>query len=236
MRRSGGRFTIGPSPLVVVGCMVVTLAGAWHASAQISGKTFDQAASRQAQQYLVEGKRIFRFDTFGSEEFWGGKLKLHEAIAGAKLGGVGPGLSPKKALELGLKVDMEAVPKNIAAAIKAGKVDLNDPANTLLLLKANAVVGVTGFFNEDGKSLRAVGIQCALCHSTVDDAFSKGVGHRLDGWPNRDLNIGAIVSTAPDLSAFTEMLQIDEATVKKVLTSWGPGKFDAALNLDGKAF
>jgi hypothetical protein len=236
MRRSGGRFTIGPSPLVGVGCMVVTLAGAWHASAQISGKTFDQAASRQAQQYLVEGKRIFRFDTFGSEEFWGGKLKLHEAIAGAKLGGVGPGLSPKKALELGLKVDMDAMPKDVAAAIKAGKVDLNDPANTALLLKANAVVGVTGFFSQDGKTVNGIGVQCALCHSTVDDAFSPGIGRRLDGWPNRDLDIGAIIALAPNLKPFTDMLQVREDEVKKVLAAWGPGKFDAALNLDGKAF
>jgi hypothetical protein len=196
----------------------------------------DTPVRANADRMLAEGMNIFRFDTFGSEDFWGGKVKLHQSIQGEKFGGVGPGVSPKQALELGLKVDMEAVPKDVAAAIKAGKVDLNDPANTLLLLKANAVVGVTGFFAQDGKSLRAVGIQCALCHSTVDDAFSKGIGRRLDGYPNRDLNIGAIVSTAPDLSAFTQMLQVDEATVKKVLTSWGPGKFDALLNLDGKAF
>ena len=95
---------------------------------------------------------------------------------------------------------------------------------------------MTGFFNEDGKLLKSIGIQCALCHSTVNNAFMPGIGRRLDGWPNRDLNIGAIVASAPDLSAFVEMLEVDEATVKKVLTSWGPGKFDAALNLDGKAF
>jgi hypothetical protein len=196
----------------------------------------DGPVRANADRMLAEGMQIFRHDTFGSEDFWGGKVKLHQSIQGEKFGGVGPGVSPKQALELGLKVDMEAVPKNVAAAIKAGKVDLNDPANTLLLLKANAVVGVTGFFAQDGKSLRAVGIQCALCHSTVDDAFAKGIGRRLDGYPNHDLNIGAIVATAPDLSAFTQTLQVDEATVKKVLTSWGPGKFDALLNLDGKAF
>jgi len=125
-----------------------------------------------------------------------------------KNGGTGPGLSPKKALELGLKVDMDAVPKNVAAGIKSGKVDLNDPANTLALLKAGAVVGVTGFFEKDGKSLKSVGIQCALCHSTVDDAFKPGIGHRLDGWPNRDLDIGAIVALAPDLSAFADLFQV----------------------------
>lgn len=204
--------------------------------AQTSGKAFNEAAERYSRQMLREGKNTFRFDTFGSEDFWGGHLKLHQAIAGKKFGGVGEGVSPKKALELGLKVDMDAVPKNVAAAIKAGKVDLNDPANTLLLLKVNAVVGVTGVFEPDGKRLKSVGIQCALCHSTVDDAFMPGIGRRLDGWPNRDLDIGSIVAAAPDLSAIVKMLDTDEATVKKVLTSWGPGKFDAELNLDGKAF
>jgi mono/diheme cytochrome c family protein len=196
----------------------------------------DPAVRANVEHLLSDGMRIFRSDTFGSEDFWGGQVKLHQAIAGEKQAGVGPGVSPKQALELGLKVDMQAVPANVAAAIKAGKVDLNDPANTLLLLKANAVVGVTGFFTDDGKSLKSIGIQCALCHSTVDNAFAPGIGRRLDGWPNRDLNIGAIVASAPDLSAFAKMLEVDEATVKKVLTSWGPGKFDAELNLDGKAF
>ena len=180
--------------------------------------------------------QTFRFDTFGSEDFWGGKLGLNRAIEGKKLGGLGPGLTPKKALELGLKVDMEAVPKAVAAGIKSGKVDLNDPANTLALLKANAVVGVTGFFEKDGKSLKSVGIQCALCHSNVDDKFMQGIGRRLDGWPNRDLDIGAIVALAPSLEPFVEMLQVSEADVKKAITAWGPGKFDAELNLDGKAF
>jgi cytochrome c2 len=185
---------------------------------------------------MEEGRQTFRYDTFGSEAFWGDQLKLHQAIEGAKLGGVGPGVSPKQALALGLKVDAGALPKSMAAMVKKGKVDLDDPAVTLALLKANAVVGVTGFFNRDGKSLRAVGIQCALCHSTVDDSVLPGIGRRLDGWPNRDLNVGAIVASAPDLSPYTKMLEVDEATVKKVLNSWGPGKFDAELNLDGKAF
>jgi hypothetical protein len=201
-----------------------------------AGPRLDRSVRDNVERLLAEGMQTFRLDTFGSEDFWGGQVKLHQAVEGEKFGGVGPGLSPKQALVLGLKVDMEAVPKNVAAAIKAGKVDLDDPANTLLLLKANAVVGVTGFFNQDGKSLKSIGIQCALCHSTVDNAFAPGIGRRLDGWPNRDLNIGAIVASAPDLSAFAKALQVDEAIVKKVLTSWGPGKFDAQLNLDGKAF
>lgn len=201
-----------------------------------SGKDFEAAVTEQAKRYLEEGRETFRFDTFGSEDFWGGKLKLHEAIAGEKAGGVGVGLSPQKALELGLKVDVNAIPKEVAEALNKGEVDLEDPASTLVLLKSNAVVGVTGFFGEDGRTLRSVGIQCSLCHSTVDDAYSPGIGHRLDGWPNRDLNIGAIVALAPDLSAFTDMLQLDEDEVKKALDAWGPGKFDAELNLDGKAF
>jgi hypothetical protein len=204
--------------------------------APTAAPTLDRSVRDNVERLLAEGMQTFRYDTFGSEDFWGGQVKLHQAIEGEKFGGVGPGVSPKQALELGLKVDMEAVPKNVATAIKAGKVDLNDPANTLLLLKANAVVGVTGFFNQDGKSLKSIGIQCALCHSTVDNAFLPGIGRRLDGWPNRDLDIGAIIASAPDLSAFGKLLQVDEATVKKVLTSWGPGKFDAELNLDGKAF
>ncbi|OWW04698.1 hypothetical protein ATY81_01580 [Rhizobium sp. R72] len=202
----------------------------------VSGKDFDQAAADQASRYLRDGRQTFRYDTFGSEDFWGGKLKLHDAIAGEKLGGTGPGLSPKKALELGLKVDLNAIPKDVAAALGKSEVDLADPASTLLLLKANAVVGLTGFFDKDGKTLTSVGIQCAVCHSTVDDAYAPGIGHRLDGWPNRDLNIGAIVALAPDLTALTEMLKLSEADVRKAVEAWGPGKFDAELNLDGKAF
>jgi hypothetical protein len=156
-----------------------------------AGAMLERSVRDNVERLLSEGMQTFRYDTFGSEDFWGGQVKLHQAIEGEKFGGVGPGVSPKQALELGLKIDMEAVPKNVASAIKAGKVNLNDPANTLLLLKANAVVGVTGFFNQDGRSLKSIGIQCALCHSAVDNAFLPGIGRRLDGWPNRDLNIGA---------------------------------------------
>jgi cytochrome c2 len=118
--------------------------------------------------------------------------------------------------------------------IQAGTANLDDPAVTLALLKADAVIGVKGFF--DGNRLSAIGITCALCHSTVDDSLKNGIGRRLDGWANRDLNIGAIVAAAPDLSAFAKLLQVDEATVRKVLNSWGPGKYDAELSVDGKAF
>ena len=145
-----------------------------------------------------------------------------------------PASVPKAALSLGLKVDADAIPADFAAQIKAGKVNLDDPATTVALLKLNAVVGVTGVFAADGK-LTSLGIQCSKCHSTVDDSFSPGIGKRLDAWANRDLNVGAIVATAPNLQPFTDLLGVDSGTVKKVLTSWGPGRYDAELNVDGKA-
>ncbi len=196
---------------------------------------FDRQISENAQQMMNQGKQIFRYDTFGDEIYWTDKLKLHHAIQGTKFGGVGAGVSPKTALAVGLKVDMDALPQTLINQIKQGKVDLDDPATTLALIKLDAVLGVKGTFNPNG-SLKAVGLTCAVCHSTVDDAFAPGIGRRLDGWSNQDLNVGAIVSLAPDLSALTNLLGVDEATVKTVLASWGPGKFDAELNLDGKAF
>jgi hypothetical protein len=196
---------------------------------------FDSRIESNGVQMFEQGRQIFRFDTFGDEAFWTDKLQLHKAIEGASHGGVGGGVSPKTALAVGLKVDMDALPAALVEQVKRGEVNLDDPATTLALIKLNAVLGVKGTFNADG-SLKAVGLSCAVCHSTVDDAFAPGIGHRLDGWPNRDLNTGAIISLAPDLSAFTSLLKVDEPTVKKVLASWGPGKFDAELNLDGKAF
>ncbi len=188
-----------------------------------------------ATQMIEEGRRTFRFDTFGDEEFWGDTLQLHRAISGDANGGVGAGLSPEAALKLGLKVDVEALPPALLTQLSKHQVDLRDPRTTLALLELNAVVGVTGFFNAD-KSLRSVGIQCALCHSVVDDSVAPGIGKRLDGWANRDLDVGAIINLAPDLSALSKLLQVSEPTVRTVLTTWGPGKFDAMLMLDGKAF
>ncbi len=196
---------------------------------------FDAAISRNAREMIEQGRRIFRFDTFGSEAFWGDTLGLHKAIAGEKNGGVGGGVSPKTALSVGLKVDADALPDSLKQQLKDGKVDLEDPAITLALLKLNAVVGVTGLFDKAG-SIRSMGIQCAFCHSTVDDSFAPGIGKRLDGWAARDLNVGAIVSLAPNLKPFSDLLGVDVATVKKVLSSWGPGRFDAELDKDGKAF
>jgi hypothetical protein len=194
---------------------------------------FDRTIAANNQKMISEGRQIFRYDTFGDEAFWGDTLKLHQAIAGSKNGGVGGGVSPKTALAVGLKVDADALPPGVVQGIKSGAISLDDPASTLALLQLNAVVGVTGRFSSDGK-LNSIGIQCAFCHSTVDDSFAPGIGHRLDGWPNRDLNVGAIVALSPDLSAVNSLLGVDDATTRKVLASWGPGKFDAELFLDGK--
>jgi len=196
---------------------------------------FDNVIRKNAGELVEQGRQIFRFDTFGDEEFWGNTLKLHRAIAGSRFGGIGPGVSPLTVLAVGLKVDSEALPADLVESIRRGRLDLADPANTLALLRLNSVVGVTGFFNPQGM-IQSIGIQCALCHSTVDDSLAPGIGRRLDGWANRDLNVGAIVALAPDLSTVANLLGIDDPTVRRVLGSWGPGKFDAEVFLDGKAF
>ena len=179
----------------------------------------DLATDDNSPQTLSEGQRIFRFETFGDEEFWTDKARMHEVVQQS--------VSPTVALKVGLKVDAEAIPSEIAAAIKSGKVDLGSPATTLTLLKLNAVVGLAGTVNTvEGKdSLVRLGITCALCHSTVDNSFSPGIGHRQDGWPNRDLNIGAIIALSPALTP----------EQKAVYNSWGPGKYDPRYNIDGKS-
>ena len=196
---------------------------------------FDRAITAHNTKMMNDGRQIFRYDTFGDEAFWGDTIHLHQAIAGSANGGVGGGVSPKTALAVGLKVDADALPAGVVQGVQNGTISLDDPKTTLALLQLNAVVGVTGHFSSDGK-ITSIGIQCALCHSTVDDSFAPGIGHRLDGWPNRDLNVGAIVGLAPDLSAVDSLLGVSDATTRQVLASWGPGRFDAELFLDGKAF
>lgn len=228
--------------VVAAGVMAVMLvvtnaarsdAGSTPPPSGLSGGDHESGAS--AQQTIAVGRQIFRFDTFGDEAFWGDTLRLHQAIAGEKNGGIGPGVSPKAALAVGLKVDADALPNDLQQQIKTGNVNLDDPATTVGLLRLNAVVGITGLFDSSG-NLKSMGVQCALCHSTVDDSFAPGIGKRLDGWANRDLNIGRIISLAPNLKPYTDLLGVDEATLKKVLASWGPGRFDALLDKDGKAF
>jgi cytochrome c5 len=226
--------------VVLVSCAYVAVAYAQVTSSKRSQSAapasgFDSEIQRNAQAMMEEGKQTFRYDTFGDEAWWGDALQLHKAIAGEKHGGVGPGVSPKTALAVGLKVDVDVLPAALQAQLKAGQVDLDDPATTLALLKLNAVVGVTGRFNADG-SLKTMGVQCALCHSSVDNSVAPGIGHRLDGWAPRDLNVGAIVALAPNLQPIADLLKVDVPTVKKVLESWGPGRYDAELDKDGKAF
>jgi mono/diheme cytochrome c family protein len=186
------------------------------AAAAGCGGSSDDAAAEQAA--LVEqGKQIFRFDTFGDEAQWTDALRLHEVIEAA--------VDPATALSVGLKVDADALPAAVVEGIRSGSVDLKSPATTVALLKLGAVVGVKGTVETIGgvDRLTRVGITCALCHSTVDDSFAPGIGKRLDGWPNRDLNPGAIIALSPALDAAT----------KAVLNSWGKGRFDPRHNVDG---
>jgi hypothetical protein len=245
-RKSFSKGSIWPRGAVTLLSVLstVALAAAWPVHIRAQGVddshgqsgaiAFEERIRTQAIAAFREGRRTFRFDTFGDQDFWGRQLQLHRAIEGQKLGGIGPGISPNAALNLGLKVDVDALPGPVIARLRAGQVDVDDPATTLLLLKLNAVVGIKGFFT--GSQLTSVGITCALCHSTVDNSLTFGVGHRLDGWANRDLNVGKIIGSAPDLTPVTTLLGVDLATLENVLNSWGPGKFDAEIFLDGKAF
>ena len=196
----------------------------------------DSTIVENAKTLLEKGRTIFRFETFGDEAWWTDTIQLHKAIAGDRHGGIGAGVSPATALAVGLKVDIDAIPRNIQQHIRLGKVDLGDPALTLTLLELDAVVGVKATLGDDRNGIRKLGVTCALCHSTVDDSFAPGIGHRLDGWPNRDLNVGLIVSLSPNLQPIADLLQTDVPTVKTVLNSWGPGRYDAWLDKDGKAF
>src|SRR5215208_5696292 len=196
---------------------------------------FSSIIQDHANDLFKKGQEIFRYDTFGSEAFWGDQLQLHKAILGEKLGGVGPGLTPKDALKIGLKVDVGKLPRILGDAIREMSVSLENPKTTLALLEADSVVGVKGVF-DDKKNLRGVGITCAICHSTVDNLFADGIGRRLDGWPNRDLHVGAIINLAPNLKPFTDALGHEDKELRRIFNGWGPGRYDAELNLDGKAF
>lgn len=190
---------------------------------------------KEHRSLVSDGKEIFRFDTFGDEDFWSGLLHIDKAILGANKGGFGPGVSPRAALAVGLKVDAEALPPEVVAGIQSGALSLDDPATTIALLKLNAVLGVKGNFNSEG-NLQSIGITCASCHSTVDNSFADGIGKRLDGWPNRDLNVGGIISLTDNAQPIANLLHVDEPTLRNVLSLWGPGKFAAVLFMDGKAF
>jgi hypothetical protein len=237
-RRVGVAVAVAAAGALAASLLVAATSGlpsAVAARSAFNGAGSSSGPIAHISALAAEGKQTFRFDTFGDQAFWGGTLHLNQAIAGAANGGVGPGVSPKTALAVGLKVDVDALPDAVRTAIANGQVNLDDPAVTLTLLKLNSVVGVKGFFDSSGR-LNSVGIECALCHSTVDNSFAPGIGHRRDGWANRDLNVGAIIGLSPNLQPVASLLHTDVATVHKVLDAWGPGKFDAELFLDGKGF
>jgi mono/diheme cytochrome c family protein len=164
---------------------------------------------------ISAGKDIFRFETFGDEKFWTDTLHMNTVVQSA--------VDPTTALSVGLKVDADTLPPEVLQAIQAGQVDMHSPATTVTLLKLGAVVGVKATVDANNNITR-FGVTCALCHSTVDDRIAAGIGSRLDGWPNRQLNPGAIIALSPALSA----------AQKAVYNSWGPGKYDARFNFDGK--
>jgi hypothetical protein len=191
-----------------------------------------RSAEENARQLIEQGRHIFRFDTYGDEAFWTNQLQIQKSVQT---------LSPQTALSLGLKVDSDSLPPSVLNAIKQGKVNLTDPAVTLQLIQQNAVVGVVGTVSNN--TLTKVGFTCALCHSAVDNSVASGIGRRIDGLANRDLNVGAIVATAPNLQPVVNLLSlapqdqgITAQDVRNVLATWGPGKFDAELFLDGNAF
>ena len=228
--------------IVAVVCALAWALLSMAANTPVASGLIAEPLSVEDKRFFVEtidslkrGRDTFRHNTMGNEAFWTDSLRLNEAIAGEDLGGVGPGLDPQTALGIGLKVDVAALPPSLLSALAQGEVDLTNPATTLALIELNAVVGVTGAVSDSGQ-LDSVGITCALCHSTVDDSFAPGIGKRLDGWANRDVDPGLIISFAPDLSRFTTLLGVDDETVRTVLTSWGPGKFDGSLIFDGQAF
>lgn len=223
---------------VLAGLLIVPAVLLLAAAMTESTATFDQRerhsgtnVEENAELLINEGRQIFRFDTFGDEAFWTDALGMQKPVST---------LPPSTALALGLKVDADALPPSLIEAIKHGQVNLNDPAVTLALIKQNAVLGVVGTFH--GNTLTRVGFTCALCHSTVNNSVAPGIGKRIDGLANHDLNIGAIVATAPNLAPVVNLLRlapqdasITAQDVRTVLNSWGPGKFDAELFLDGKA-
>jgi hypothetical protein len=212
------RILLLPAATVAWIATLVGLAGYRAPAVLAAPDTPPSTASSSTYLDLLSraGRAIFRYDTFGDEQLWTRVLRLHEPVSQ---------LSPQQALGVGLKVDVEALPAAVVEALNAGQVDLTDPAVTLTLLRANAVVGVRGVVTADGR-LASIGITCALCHSQVDDSLAPGIGRRLDGWANTDLDVGRIVSLSPVL---------DPAT-KAEFSAWGPGKYDPRHHyFDGRA-
>jgi mono/diheme cytochrome c family protein len=215
-RQARRRSLVGVIFLILIG---VTTAGLMAACGDHSSTGLSSGTPSPLDPALVaSGKAIFRFNTFGDEPYWTDTLRMHEVVQ--------TGVSPATALKVGLKVDVDTLPAAVKSALAAGQIDLNSPATTVTLLKLGAVLGLKGTVQTvNGRdTLTQIGITCALCHSTVDNSFAPGIGHRLDGWPNHDLNVGAIVALSPAVPA----------ALRTILNSWGPGKYDARTNIDGK--
>lgn len=187
-------------------CLSMLASGCGEAPAQ--SHTTGSGGARLSPRTIAEGQRIFRYDTFGDEQLWTDRLRMHEVVQG---------LDPITALAVGLKVDADAVPPEVLA-----NAPLDDPATTVALLKLDAIVGVRASVDADNR-ITQLGITCALCHSTVDDSVAPGIGHRRDGWPNGDLDPGRIIALSPTLPD----------TVKAVYNGWGPGKYDPRFSIDG---
>ena len=198
----------------------IVLYGAIGAAALVGacgGQSSTESSGDANAALVAEGQQTFRFDTFGDETKWTDALHMEQVVNA---------VDPTTALAVGLKVDAEALPPGVVQGVQNGSISLTDPATTVALIKLNAVVGVKGTVEAvNGKdTVTRVGFTCALCHSSVDNSFAPGIGKRLDGWPNRDLDVGAIVALSPAL---------DTAT-KAVFNSWGPGKYDPRFNFDGQ--
>jgi mono/diheme cytochrome c family protein len=207
--------TLAAVTLVFAGC-------GGSAPGEGAAESMAGAQSRQSGQQTAlaaRGRHLFRYETFGDEAKWTDTLRMHEVVATA--------VDPATALSVGLKVDVDALPPSLVQALRRGSVDLHSPATTVALLKLDAVVGLKGtverIAGED--RLTRLGVTCALCHSTVDDSFAPGIGKRLDGWPNRQLNPGAIIALSPALDART----------RAIYASWGAGRYDPRFNVDGRA-
>ncbi len=213
VQRSRVCSAVGVAGLVLFGIATAAVLESCDHSSTPTGPSFVSLDSTLVRQ----GRSIFRFSTFGDETFWTDTARMHEVVETS--------VSPTLALQVGLKVDIDTLPAAVRSAIAGGQVDLNSPATTVTLLKLGAVVGLKGTVQTvNGKdTLVKLGITCALCHSTVDNSFAPGIGHRLDGFPNHDLNVGAIVALSPAIPSAT----------KALLNAWGPGKYDARLNFDG---
>ncbi len=202
------RRPVFPLPLLLAACVAVGLGGCDGAPMGEARAAASDAAKLQSPAMIAQGREIFRYDTFGDEQLWTDRLRMHEVVQG---------VDPITALAVGLKVDADALPPGTLEGA-----DLTSPATTVALLRLDAVVGVRADVDASGRITR-LGITCALCHSTVDDSVAPGIGHRLDGWPNGDLDPGAIIALSPAVPP----------EAKAVYTSWGPGKYDPRFNLDG---